>query len=368
MVMIGIHARGAGADLRIENVVHEPPGNPGEKTRRGPRFPIGIRNRGAVLSTLSPKRPNPMQTETFSFGSDDGTPIFTYAWRADGDGAPSAVVQIAHGMAEHAGRYARFAEALTRAGFAVYANDHRGHGRTVKNPLERGYFGDANGWYRVVGDMARLTERIRERHPGLPVWLFGHSMGSFLARAYISRHGEGLSGVVLCGTGGNPGFMGTVGRWIAAFECLRKGRRGPSPLLTSLSLGDFNKPFRPNRTDFDWLSRDPAEVDRYVADPLCGGVFTAGFYADMIGGIMDLYRSAEIAAIPRDLPILLISGERDPMGKNTRAVNAVAESYTAAGIRDVTVRFYEGARHELLNETNRDEVTSEVINWMKDRC
>lgn len=307
-----------------------------------------------------------MKTETFSFGAEDGTSIFTYFWQPDTDAAPSAVVQIAHGMAEHAGRYARFAEALTGAGFAVYANDHRGHGRTAADPSEIGYFGDTNGWYLVIKDMARLTDRIRERHPGIPVMIFGHSMGSFLTRAYLSRYGEGLAGVVLSGTGGNPGFLGAIGRWIAAYECLRKGRRTPSPLMTALSFGDFNKPFKPSRTDFDWLSRDPAEVDKYVADPLCGGVFSAGFYADLLGGLKDLYRSAAIAAIPRDLPILFISGERDPVGKDTKGVQAVARSYTAAGIEDVTVRFYEDARHELLNETNRDDVTAEVLNWMRE--
>jgi alpha-beta hydrolase superfamily lysophospholipase len=308
-----------------------------------------------------------MHSDTFTFRTDDGMEIFTYRWLPPSDAPVRAVVQIAHGMAEHAGRYARLAEALCASGHAVYANDHRGHGRTAGDPARVGYFADQNGWFKVAGDLRQLTARIRERHPGLPVFLLGHSMGSFLVRTAIIQDAEGIAGAILSGTGGDPGLLGAVGRVLARAIGAAKGRRRPSPLLNALSFGGFNKAFSPARTAFDWLSRDAAEVDRYMADPFCGGVFSAGFFADLLAGLAWINRPAHIARVPRDLPIYLFSGAMDPVGGNTHGVRRVAEAYRRAGILDVTLRFYDGGRHEMLNEINRAEVVQDLVDWLDQR-
>lgn len=305
-----------------------------------------------------------MPSDTFTFRTDDGIDIFTYRWLPVRDAPIKAVVQIAHGMAEHAGRYGRFAEALVAAGYAVYANDHRGHGRTAGDPARTGYFADHDGWFKVAGDLAQLTGIIRENHPGVPIFLLGHSMGSFLVRTAITRNARDFAGVVLSGTGGDPGLLGKAGLMIARAVGALKGRRHPSRLLNTLSFGGFNKPFGPARTEFDWLSRNGAEVDRYIADPFCGAVFSAGFFVDLLEGIAYIHRPENIARIPKDLPIYLFSGAADPVSDRTRGVRQVAEAYRRAGIRDVTVRFYEGGRHEMLNEINRREVFDDTIAWL----
>lgn len=305
-----------------------------------------------------------MPSDTFTFRTDDGSDIFTYRWLPEAGAPIKAAVQIAHGMAEHAGRYGRFAETLCAAGYAVYANDHRGHGRTAGDLARIGYFADQEGWFKVAGDLMQLTGIIRENHPGVPMFLLGHSMGSFLVRTVITRDAGDLAGAVLSGTGGDPGLLGKAGLVLARAVGAIKGRRHPSRLLNALSFGGFNKPFAPARTDFDWLNRDPAEVDRYIADPLCGGIFSAGFFVDLLEGIAYLHKPENIARIPKDLPICLFSGDADPVGDRTRGVRQVAEAYRRAGIRDVTLRFYQGGRHEMLNETNRREVFEDTIAWL----
>ena len=306
-----------------------------------------------------------MRADTFILQSADDTPLQVRRWLPDGD--PTAIVQVAHGMAEHSGRYERFAQALTGAGYAVYAEDHRGHGRTSDGD-DTGYLTDSDGWNAVVEDLAAVTARASSEHPGLPVVLFGHSMGSFLSRSYAMAHGHDLAALVLCGTAGDPGALGKVGKGVAALEARTLGRRHTSKTMNTLTFGQYNAAFKPNRTDFDWLSRDPVEVDAYIADPRCGEVFTAGFYVDLLGGLEQINRDDQVARIPDDLPVLLISGDMDPVGgKAGKGVTAVAAQLRKAGVRDVTLTLYPGARHELLNETNRDEVTADVLAWVAAR-
>ena len=201
-----------------------------------------------------------MKTETFFFDGSDKAKIFSYKWSPDDGIKIAGAVQIAHGMAEHAARYERFAAFLTSNGFVVYANDHRGHNKTAGSLENTGFFADKNGWALVVEDMHILTGKIKEQNPGLPIFLFGHSMGSFLSRNYIYTYPDEFTGVILSGTGGNPGLLGKVGKMIAGIEKSIKGPRHRSTLLNGLSFGSFNKPFKPNRTDFDWLSRDDDEI------------------------------------------------------------------------------------------------------------
>lgn len=303
-----------------------------------------------------------MTSETTTVNAADGIALHTYRWEPE---TPAkAVVQIAHGMAEHAGRYARFAAALNDAGYAVYAEDHRGHGQTNPVGSGHGYFADEDGFDTVVEDLYAVSERIRQDHPTLPLFLLGHSMGSFLSRAYAARHGDDLAGLILSGTAGDQGLLGKAGAAIVALEIKVRGRTVRSPLMNTLTFGQYNRAFAPRRTEFDWLSRDPAEVDAYVADPLCGNVFTTGFFADLLAGLDGINNRATIAKVPTSLPIQLIAGSLDPVGAGGKGVLQVAEQYRAAGVEDVSLHLYIGARHEVLNETNRDEVTADVIAWL----
>lgn len=307
-----------------------------------------------------------MDTTTFTVTATDGTPLHVFRWSPDAGAVPKAVVQIAHGMAEHSARYARFAEVLTAAGYAVYANDHRGHGQTAGDLKRAGFFAEHDGWSTVVEDMYAVTRTIREEQPGLPIFLFGHSMGSMLSRTYAIRHGAELDGLILSGTGGDPGMLGKVGQVVALVEAKVRGKGTASPLLDKLSFGNFNKPFEPARTPFEWLSRDPAEVDAYIADPWCGFVCTAGMFQDLLSGIALINADSQVARIPQGLPIYLFSGAEDPVGDKTKGVQQVVDQFRRLGIKDVFVRFYLGARHEVLNETNRDEVMADVVDWLDD--
>ena len=223
-----------------------------------------------------------MQASTFTLATPDGVSLFVYRWLPDGP--PKAVVQIAHGLAEHAARYARVAEALTRAGYAVYADDHRGHGRTARTPDELGLFAERDGWKKCIDDLWLINRRIAADHPGVPIVLLGHSLGSFMVQYFISEHGDALAGAVLSASNGKPPPIAPIGLLLARLERLRLGQRGHSPVMQALFFGAFNKPFKPARTPFDWLSRDTAEVDKYIADPLCGFESTVQLYIDLLEG------------------------------------------------------------------------------------
>ena len=267
-------------------------------------------------------------------------------------------------MAEHAARYERFATAAVEEGYAVHADDHRGHGLTIAVPEDRGYLADKDGWSEVVGDMATLLTLERRTYPGVPVVLLGHSWGSFLARDLATRHGEQLAALILMGTGGHPGTAGRAGHALALAECRLKGARHPSASLDQLVFGSFNSSVYPQRTAFDWLSRDEAEVDRYLADPLCGFTCTAGFFRDLSAGTLMISSARRVRRTPQDLPIHLYSGAQDPVGAHGRGVRQVATQYRRAGVREVGMTLYPGARHELLHETNRDRVTEDILAWI----
>jgi alpha-beta hydrolase superfamily lysophospholipase len=307
-------------------------------------------------------------TSTFTLTAPDGVDLFVYCWLPNGgqkNDQPKAVVQIAHGLAEHAGRYARLAAALNSAGYAVYANDHRGHGRTVKSAGDLGFFAERDGWRKCVADLWQLNRRIAAIHPGLPIVLLGHSMGSTLAEQFMGDHGDALAGVVLSGANGKPTSLAKIGSAIARAERARLGARGKSKLVQSLTFDAFNKKFAPTRTAFDWLSRDPAEVDKYVADPLCGFSATVQLWFDLMEGWAAVSRAAHRNRVPKSLPLYLIAGGRDPVSGNTRQLEPWMTEYRAAGLVNMTHKFYPEARHELFNETNRDEVTGDLVRWLE---
>ena len=299
-----------------------------------------------------------MPGSEFEFRADDGESLLLRRWLPEG--RARAIVQIAHGLAEHSGRYARLAATLNAAGYAVYANDHRGHGPKTA-PADLGHFGDEGGWAKVVGDLWTLNRLIAKEQPGTPVVFLGHSLGSFLGRSFIAEHSDALIGAALSGSSGKPPAIATIGRGIARAERLRLGKRGKSQLIFKMWFGDFNKRFHPARTEFDWLSRDENEVDAYLADPFCGFPFTTQLAIDVLDALPRVTSPASLAAIRKDMPVYVFSGERDPVGANIKGLIA---DLKAAGFTRLTTRIYANARHETLNETNRDEVTRDLIGWL----
>ena len=299
-------------------------------------------------------------TETLTLEADDGAKLTLYHWAPAGPAR--ATLQIAHGMAEHGARYERFAELLAAEGIAVYANDHRGHGPNTATS-ELGWAGEHEGWRRLVRDLDNINTFIAERHGGCPRGLFGHSMGSFMATAYLAEHSAKFDAAVLSGSNVGGGALVGAGRVVAKLERLRQGPRGRSGLINFLSFGAFNNDFKPARTDFDWLSRDPAEVDKYIADPLCGFRCTNQFWVDFLSGLLELGRVEFLAGIRADLPTYVFAGERDPVSKGGGIAKLVAK-LRAAGLREVTERVYPEGRHEMLNDSKRDEVMEEIRVWL----
>jgi alpha-beta hydrolase superfamily lysophospholipase len=305
-----------------------------------------------------------MSDATFTFVDVDGFEIVVRKWMPPPGVRPKASVQIAHGAAEHSLRYARVAGVLNVAGYAVYANDHRGHGRTAGS-LQRAGIAGADGWNGMLRDLKQLTDIINEESHRLPVFLLGHSMGSLLAQRYIQLWGDGLAGVVLSGTfGATPDLDVTI----AALEPLARGATADAPCdAFARRFASFNQPFKPGETGFEWLSRDADEVQRYADDPWCGFAFSNAFVTDMMKGARDAWKSEHEAQIPPQLPILIIVGDQDPVGGNTATVTQLIERYRAAGLQRIVYKAYPGARHELFNETNRDEVHRDLVRWLDEQ-
>jgi alpha-beta hydrolase superfamily lysophospholipase len=280
------------------------------------------------------------------FPSTEGVTIAAYRWDPEGD--PKAIVQIAHGVGEYATRYVRVAEALTAAGFVVYAHDHRGHANSVSSQADYGILGES-GWTELVADIGRMGDRAREAHPGLPLGLVAHSLGSFAAQQLLLDRSDDVDAVALSGT--------------AAVDLMEPMMDLDAPM----DLSGFNAAFQPQRTDFDWLSRDEAEVDAYIENRWCG------FGLDSLGtkGLFAGARAAtdpqRLAGIRKDLPVYVTVGEMDPVGGGLVLVDALVDRYRAAGLSDITVRVWRGARHEVFNETNRFEVIVDLVDWLESR-
>jgi alpha-beta hydrolase superfamily lysophospholipase len=284
-------------------------------------------------------------------------------------------------MGEHALRYERLALRLNGEGIAVWAADQRGHGRTadaaVNDPGRGGLLGhcaDRDGFFRVTADIDIINKAIKAEYPGVPLFLLGHSWGSFVAQNYIETWGGvnppgpspavDLAGCILSGTRGPDGLKLKLGAPVMAFLAFLRRSRGRSKLARSLSDGPYNKAFRPNRTEFDWLSRDEEEVDDYVQDSLCGNLCTSGFYRDLIAGLNQIHRRESLDRIRRDLPIYVFSGSADPVGDMGVSPTALLAAYRSLGIKDLEFVLYPDARHEILNETNREEVTGSLVSWL----
>jgi alpha-beta hydrolase superfamily lysophospholipase len=267
-------------------------------------------------------------------------------------------------MAEHSERYDRFATYLNNLGIAVYAQDHRGHGRSSSDD-DLGWFTAKRGWHRVLQDGYELSQQIAKNHPQKDLFLFGHSMGSFMVRALIALYPEVYAGAVISGTGAGQGLLGVAGKILARIRSLRNHGKHPDELLDNLSFGAFGKAFQPQKTSFDWLSRDETEVQAYINDPLCGFVCTSRFFIDLLTGIALANRRSLMTRIPKDKPLFLISGTNDPVGDFGKGVQKVYEAYKEVGIDDVTIQLVKGARHEILNEINREETFAIIGTWLE---
>lgn len=278
--------------------------------------------------------------------------------------APCGAVQVVHGLAEHSGRYARLAAALNAAGWAVIAQDVRGHGTTAAAGGEPGHMGGPDAWPRLVADLAAVRAHAATTWPGLPLVLFGHSMGSVLALSALQRPDAGWAAAVLSGPPGMPPPVARLGLALGRLELLRLGARGRSPLLQALSFGAYARAVPDARTPFDWLSRDPAEVDAYIADPWCGFAASTGSWIALVRGLLAATRRPALAALPRGLPLLIVAGTADPVGQGGRAVQALAESLRRGGAVDPVLDLVPGGRHELLNDICRDAVTAGLLSWL----
>jgi len=308
-----------------------------------------------------------MPYSQFTFQGIDNYNIVIHKWVPDAAISAKAVLVIIHGMAEHGYRYNYAAEKLVSQGVIVYAPDLRGHGKTAGTPENTGLFPQTNGWFTVAGDIMGLVNQLKQTHNQLPLFLMGHSMGSFFVRTCISMQTLPVKGIILSGTSGEGGVMVTLGKILSNIIMLFKGRNHPSGLLDKLSFGKFSDQIKNPVTKFDWLSTDTKEVQKYVDDPFCGRVFSAGFFHNLFSGITFINKTTSIQAIPKNLSIYFFAGKLDPVGNFGKGVEKVVNSYLKAGLTQVSLKLYDGGRHEMLNEVNKDEVIKDLANWIFDQ-
>lgn len=305
-----------------------------------------------------------LHCETLTFPSSDGQHTSSAVLYTYPDKPVRAVLQLSHGMCEYVRRYAPMAEFYASHGIALAGNDHLGHGDTAAVE-ERGHYGEPDGRFHLLNDLHTMNGLLHERFPGTPILLYGHSMGSFYARWYAEKWPESITALIISGTAG-PSFMNVIGQHLAALIARVKGARYASPLMVKLNFGSYCKKIENAKSPNAWLSRDENVVTAYDADGLCTFPFTAGTYREMLATLNHVSRKAWAQAIDKDLPILLIAGDGDPVGSYGSGVRAVWAMLGDAGVKDLTCQIYEGARHELHNETNRDEVFDYVLTWIED--
>lgn len=280
------------------------------------------------------------------------------------EGEPRAVLQIIHGIAEYVERYDDFANYLNSLGYLVVAEDHMGHGKSIGTEGTQGYFN--GGWMAAMEDSYRLLTDTRQKYPQLPYVLFGHSMGSFLARTLLEVHPDsGIAAAVICGTGWQPALLLQSGLQMCKLICKKDGEKNPSPILQNLVFGSYNQRVEHPRTPFDWLNRDKRAVDAYIADPMCGFVASGGLLRDMLGGIAFIQKKENLEKMNRELPVFFIAGGDDPVGNYGKGVRQAAAAFEKAGMKHVSVRVYPLCRHEILNEINKQEIYEDIAQWLQ---
>jgi alpha-beta hydrolase superfamily lysophospholipase len=300
--------------------------------------------------------------EIFYPSHDNVTTIHACLWKPQGE--VIAVLQIFHGMSEYAERYAPFAENLTKHGIVVVAEDHLGHGLSVTDSSKLGYFCEKNPVDTVLADMFTLTQKAKELFPHAPLFVMGHSMGSFFCRNFVAKHGKDLSGAVIMGTGWQTQAMINFALTLTRREAKKNGWEYCSPFINNAAFGSYNKRFKPARTNYDWLSVSTQNIDTYLADPLCGFPFTCNGFYTLFSVIKRACNENTIAKTPKSLPLYLVSGDQDPVGSYGKGVVQTYKAYQKAGVDDVELTLYRGFRHEILNDDCAEQVTSDIIDFI----
>ena len=301
--------------------------------------------------------------EDFYFNSASGTTKI-HAVRYIPDGEIRAILQISHGMVEYVERYESFALYLNSKGILVTGNDHLGHGKSINSKEELGYFAKKDGNHAVLYDLYQLTQITKEKYPDIPYFLLGHSMGSFYARQYLCEFGQELDGAIIMGTGCQPLPLVQIGRLLTSMVGLFAGWHCRCNFINNLAFGSYNKQFEPARTSKDWLSKDTAIVDKYVADEYCNFIFTVNAYYNMFTGISRLYNKKLLSRMPKSLPVFFVAGEDDPVGDYGKGVLKAVDMFKNIGMQNVKVKLYPTDRHEILNETDREQVYDDLYSWL----
>ncbi len=304
--------------------------------------------------------------DNFIFKNKAGAKINCYKW-INNSQKPKAIIQIVHGMSELAERYDYFAKKLVDEGYIVYAHDHDGHGHSVESTDKLGFINGENKFYSMLEDIKQLNDIIRNENKELPLILFGHSMGSFLSQRYIQIYGDSIDALILSGSNGKPKLFTKAGLIVSKLQILFNGENKRSTLMDKLSFGGFNKSVKNSRTNFDWLCSNDSEVDKYIEDDYCGFIYPSHFYYDLINGLWDIHKVENMERVKElNIPIYIFSGDRDPVGYFGEGVKNLYEGYKKIGVKDLTYKIYKDGRHEMLNETNKDEVISNIIKWLEE--
>jgi alpha-beta hydrolase superfamily lysophospholipase len=308
-----------------------------------------------------------MSFTTNTYKTIDDVTIFYYKWPTNKNTPLKGVIQISHGVGEHAGRYQPIAKTLQREGYEVYANDHRIHGKSAKNDAFLGFYDGDDYFSDALNDMRHLTDIIKKEHPNKKIILFGHSMGSLLSREYATKYGGDLEALILSGTANFMKGLGSFGLLSAQFLGKLNGKHRSNEFLKNLFFTQFNKKFKPNRTKVDWISSDENQVDLFEADPLRIEDFSLSVFLDLLKGSKKVNQVSTFKNTPKELPLFIFSGDKDPVGEMGKGVKKVKNKYQKAGINDITLKLYKGGRHEMLNEVNKNEVEQDVINWLNEK-
>jgi alpha-beta hydrolase superfamily lysophospholipase len=308
-----------------------------------------------------------MSFTTNTYKTIDDVTIFYYKWPANKNTPLKGVIQISHGVGEHAGRYQPIAKILQREGYEVYANDHRIHGKSAKNDAFLGFYDGDDYFSDALNDMRHLTDIIKKEHPNKKIILFGHSMGSLLSREYATKYGGDLEALILSGTANFMKGLGSFGLLSAQFLGKLNGKHRSNEFLKNLFFTQFNKKFKPNRTKVDWISSDENQVDLFEADPLRIEDFSLSVFLDLLKGSKKVNQISTFKNTPKNLPLFIFSGDKDPVGEMGKGVEKVTNKYQKSGIKDITLKLYKGGRHEMLNEVNKNEVEQDVINWLNEK-
>lgn len=307
-----------------------------------------------------------MKDEFYYPSKDGNTEIHTIEWKPEGE--VKAVLQLCHGMVEYMNRYDEFATFMCEQGYYVVGNDHLGHGKSVQSKSEYGYFEKKYGNACVIGDMHTLRQRSMKKYPDVPYFMLGHSMGSALLRQYIQLYGKGLAGAIIMGTPKEESkFTLCLGKFLCRVMSIVKGWHFKSKTINNMAIGAYNKKFKPAMTRADWVTSDEEQLNKYVNDPLCSFTFTVNGYYHMFAGMLKMKRKENFAMVPKELPIYFVCGENDPVGGFGKGVSKLYHKYRKNGMLDVSIKMYPGARHELLNEVNREQVYKDLYGWLESK-